>query len=487
MRRVLSCVVVLLAVACSSTNRLQVEEATSPTSSAGPSSRSAQPKAGAKGAPRASTPTGEGPTASTERAPVATRVPGTAITIPRTGRGWDAKNVYVGVTTNQDIQGFADALGVDSLDSGDQRKDAEAMIADINARGGVFGRKVHGIYLDIKSANSRESSGQAACAHFTEDHQVVAVVSGALQNDTEAFRTCMAKHEVPVIAMGAQPFDDRVFTATKGFYHHLFPMWNRLAPVLVDRLVAQKYFTKWDATSGRPGSAPVKVGLLAVDSPIGHRVAALVDRELARVGHKATTTFYYTDVSTLDAAVLRFRSDGITHVISTDQFLFVFATGADSQAYRPRYGITTANAPYVLLQTSVPARQLVGSVGVGALPALDVDAQRDPGKAVPGASRCRSILAKAGLSYGNKRFATAYGYGFCDAFDLLANAFAKRGLAGAQVRDGLATTGTTLRPASTFRSGLDASNRFIPGAVADLRWDASRSCFRYASLRLHAL
>ena len=138
--------------------------------------------------------------------------------------------------------------------------------------------------------------------HFTEDHQVVAVVSGALQNDTEAFRTCMAKHEVPVIAMGAQPFDDRVFTATKGFYHHLFPMWNRLAPVLVDRLVAQKYFTKWDATSGRPGSAPVKIGLLAVDSPIGHRVAALVDRELARVGHKATTTFYYTDVSTLDAA-----------------------------------------------------------------------------------------------------------------------------------------------------------------------------------------
>ena len=124
-RRVLSCVVVLLAVACSSTNRLQVEEATSPTSSAGPSSRSAQPKAGAKGAPRASTPTGEGPTASTERAPVATRLPGTAITIPRTGRGWDAKNVYVGVTTNQDIQGFADALGVDSLDSGDQRKDAE--------------------------------------------------------------------------------------------------------------------------------------------------------------------------------------------------------------------------------------------------------------------------------------------------------------------------------------------------------------------------
>jgi hypothetical protein len=134
---------------------------------------------------------------------------------------------------------------------------------------------------------------------------------------------------------------------------------------------------------------------------------ALVDRELARVDHKAATTFYYADVSTLEAGVLRFRSEGVTHVLSTDQFLFVFATKAESQNYRPRYGITTANAPYVLLQTTAPQRQLVGSIGVGAIPGLDVDAQHDPGNAVPGAARCRSIMAKAGLSYGEKRFATA--------------------------------------------------------------------------------
>jgi hypothetical protein len=395
--------------------------------------------------------------------------------------------VYVGVTTNQDIQGFADALGVSSLDSGDQRADAEAMIATINERGGIFGRTVKGIFLDIKSANSRDSSAQAACAHFTEDHDVVAVVSGALQNDTESFRACMTKHAVPVIALGAQPFDDRVFAETHGFYHHLFPMWNRLAPVLVNRLVAQKYFAKWDAVGGRPGSAPVKVGVLAVDSPIGHRVATLVDRELARVGHKAATTFYYADISTLEAAVLRFRSEGVTHVISTDQFLFVFGTKAETQNYRPRYGVTTANAPYVLLQTTVPQRQLNGSVGVGAIPALDTDAQHDPGNAVPGAARCRGIMTKAGLSYSDKRFATAYSYGFCDSFDLLSSAMLERGFTGAGIRDGLALIGKSLKPASTFRSGLVATNRVIPGAVADLRWDTPCSCFRYASSVLHPL
>jgi hypothetical protein len=297
----------------------------------------------------------------------------------------------------------------------------------------------------------------------------------------------MTKHQVPVVAMGAQPFDARVFAETRGFYHHLFPMWNRLAPVLANRLVAQKYFTGWDAVAGRPGAAPVKVGLLTLDSPIGHRVAALVDRALARVGHKAAATYFYADVSTLEAAVLRFRSEGVTHVISTDQFLFVFGTKAETQNYRPRYGISTANAPYVLMQTTVPERQMVGSVGVGSLPGLDVDAQRDPGNLVPGAARCDAILKKAGLSYGEKRFAAAYGYGFCDAFDLLSAAMLERGLTGTQIRDGLAATGKGLRPASTFRSGLAATNRVIPGAAADLRWDASCECYRYASKALHPL
>lgn len=454
---------------------------------AGASGSSTAPGGGPLAAPGSQTVSGGGPTAGRADVQGASATAGSLI--PPSGRGWDRQYIYVGVTTNQDLQGTAQTVGIKSLDSGNQKGDAEAMIAALNAEGGLFGRKLKGVYLDIQTANDPNSSAQAACAFMSQDNKVVAVINGALENDTEDFRTCMAKAGIPVLALGGQPLDDQEFERAHGLYTQIIePSWNRLAPVLASSLVQQGYFNGWDTALGAPGSAPVKVGLLSEDSPQGHRVDGLVASALARVGHPVTESYFYSSggsalspdgAAALQAAVYRFRADGITHVISTDQFIFLFMENAESQHYRPRYGISSGNAPTVVVASTVPLQQLVGSVGFGYSPNLDVDSAHDPN--LPAANACRSIMVKAGLNYSGRRFADGYSLGYCDAFELLASAFRDGGgLGAAQISAGLARAGSSFAPGSTFESALSANNHAVPGGGHDLRWDTGCTCYEYA-------
>jgi hypothetical protein len=292
----------------------------------------------------------------------------------------------------------------------------------------------------------------------------------------------MRKAQTVVLGAGAQPFDDKVFNDLQGWYYQLpYASWSRFGPALIRQLNAQKYFTGWDASAGKPGSAPVKVGILSLDTPVLHRIVDVLQANLQSIGHRSDDVFFARTQEDLQAAVLRFRSNNVTHVLDTDQFLFAFMNNADSQHYRPRYGIGTPNAPGLLLQGTAPAAQLVGAVGLGYFPALDVDADNDPGAAVAGAAPCRQTFAKHGLTYASdKRFALAYQYLFCDALQLLAGATKQGGgFSGEQVRVGVAMVGSSLKAAFTFRNALSPTVRAEPGAAMALNWDVSCSCFRY--------
>jgi hypothetical protein len=407
---------------------------------------------------------------------------GGAPTVPASGRGWDKRYVYVGVVTNQDISQFAGTVGVNTLDSGDQQKDAEAMIAELNAHGGLYGRQVRGLYYDVKSATDKETAAQAVCTYFTQDHPVIIVIDGAVQNDTASFRGCMRKARTVVLGAGAQAFDNKVFNDLQGWYYQLpYASWTTFSPALMTELNRAKYFTSWDTTNGGPGSAPVKVGILSLDTPVLRRIVDVMQADLRRLGHASSDVVFAQTQEDLQAAVLRFRSDNVTHVLDTDQFLFAFMQNAESQKFRPRYGISTPNAPGLLLQGTAPASQLVGAVGLGYFPALDVDARNDPGSAVAGAAPCRKTFAKHGLIYpADKRFALAYQYLFCDALQLVASATAQGGgFASEQVRAGVELVGHSLEPAFTFRNALSSRVRTEPGAGFALAWNTSCTCFRY--------
>ena len=300
----------------------------------------------------------------------------TGTTIPLTGRGWTAKTVTIGVMTQQDVQKVAAAAGVSSVDSGDQVADVRAVVKHINVTGGLFGRQVKADVFDIQTSGNADTQGAAACQHFTRDAPVIAVYAMALVGDTPSFRQCMMKAKVPVLAGGGQAFDDQVFRELNGYYTLMpFPSYNQFVPYFVDHLVSQQYFSPWDPNFGRPGTLKDKVGFLCPDTPIGHRVGAIVARELKRVGHPAQDQVYYsTNDADVSGYVLRMKSDSITHVLFCDLGLFVFATQAETQQYRPRHGVSTFNTPVLFLQGVVPNAQLAGAIGSGFDPTLDVDA-----------------------------------------------------------------------------------------------------------------
>ena len=141
------------------------------------------------------------------------------------------------------------------------------MIADINRRGGVLGRKLVPVWFEAPGPGSGSDPAQgyqAACSRFTEDSPVFLAI-GTLPTDN--YRACLQKAGVVLLnegftALGQQGFDRfRSSVDINGFD------LDRAAAALVRSLVDQRWFTGWDTTFGRPATTSAKVGVISVDLP----------------------------------------------------------------------------------------------------------------------------------------------------------------------------------------------------------------------------
>jgi hypothetical protein len=295
--------------------------------------------------------------------------------------------------------------------------------------------------------------------------------------DLPTFYSCLAKHQTPIVSAGFVPVDDRLFaTFAPYLYKTTSASFTALSPVWIDRLTAMGYFHGWDTNSGSSASTPAKVGLLYPARQPQQRIFAALKARLVAQGIQVVKDFQY-DASSLDResrdmsnAVVQFRSAGVTHVLSSESDVLLFMTAADSQHYRPRYGLNSYHAPAAQLQGTVPATQLVGSMGVGWLPITDVDAAHTPGSVGPGEKRCRQIMHDAGQDISSAAPAVV-AFSLCDGVHMVVQGIAAAGTPSAQgLRAGLSQIGATFHSALTWQSGL--SRRYdLPGAVRDFRYD----------------
>lgn len=405
--------------------------------------------------------------------------------IPLTGPGWDAKNVYIGVTEASDQSQVYDNAGLQGVNPGDQETQARAVAAYWNANGGLFGRNVVVRMDDHDSASlssQAEVEAQATCQRFTQDERVVAVVNTQTLLDTPSLRACLAKARIPLFGVSISAVDDTALAQSNGlFIPTIVPSWTRFAPVFVSRLSALGWFSGWDTAQGAPGRAPVRVGVFAHDDVLTKRVLALLRARLAAAGHAPAVEYLHQDpTSESNSAVLQFRGAGVTHTILLDggAHALVFAVAAESQGYRPRYGVWTGNGPGVAMELNTPKRQLVGALGVGTAPPLDV--VKVSGELTPGGALCRGIMRKGGETYDGKRFAEAFAFSICDSVRLYAEAaLAGGGLDGDAFLRGARAVGPAFRPSMSFLSGVSKGYQVLPGAGRDLRFDTGCSCFRY--------
>ena len=428
--------------------------------------------------------TGGEPAAGASGAPAAAANGG-----PATGFGFDEESIRIGYLLWSDVSNAGTAVGY-AVDYGDQERIATAITDDLNARGGIAGRTVVPVFYDYQTSDlltNGPGADQAACSRFTEDTDVFAVIAvTGPQSDT--LPQCLYERQVGLIANDNIPYPRTYWDRWAGFIHSTGnPMTERLVPVWIQRSDAAGYFTGWDTTAGGPGVAPVKVGMVRANSEAGELFRDIVDDALADVGQKIEVDYALDsafDTNGMSSAVLQFRSAGVTHVIVESLFLLLFPQAAESQSYRPRYTITTANTP-LLVQSATPPQQLRGAVGVGYFPSLDVDTAQDPGDPSPAAAHCREIQQAAGNDP-NQRESWNLQSKACDAFSFLAEAIRIAGLKTGALAEGAAQI-TSLPPAGAFSITFGPNRPDGPGAVRDTAYDMDCECFVFTSPTNHPL
>jgi hypothetical protein len=412
-----------------------------------------------------------------------------AARLPASGRGFDEDEIRIGYLTWKEVSSAGSAVGY-AVDYGDQEAIANAIVEDLNRRGGIAGRKVVPVFYDYRTSDilaSPEAADQAACTRMTEDDTVFAVVAvtGVLG---EVLPQCLAEHDTPLIVNNNIPFPREAFERwSPYFFSTASPMTERFVPVWFQRAAAAGYFEPWDTTAGGPGKAPVKVGLLITNGEGGRLFADLVTAELQRLGYEVAVTYEVSDAfdtEGMQSAVLQFRGNGVTHVIPESLLLLLFPQSAESQHYRPRYAVSTAAAP-LLVQSATPPEQLNGALGVGYFPSYDVDNAQDPGDPSPAAAHCREIQRAAGNDTNQRESWNLMGKA-CDGFAYLSAAVDAVGLRNDAIALGTPQL-TSLEATGTFHIAFGPGRPDGVGAVRDLGYDATCECFAYLSAENHPL
>jgi hypothetical protein len=248
------------------------------------------------------------------------------------------------------------ALGL-SLNEGDARKPQNVMIDWVNSHGGVAGRKLVPIYYGFDASGTGppvDQQKQAACAKYTQDNQVFAILDGG-SGGSDVMDDCAKKAGAIDFGQAGTP------TSYRDYPHRIdIDTLNqvRAQTVTVDGLAQLGY---WDKGA--------KIGVVTWDDP-SYKQA--IDQGLLPAlqahGLSLATPPYYVAVpqtlqdfgassAAINNAVLKFSTLGIDHVLLADGPAGIFKGGgisiewlkrSESQQYYPRYGFNDSNLPIEL-------------------------------------------------------------------------------------------------------------------------------------------
>lgn len=408
-------------------------------------------------------------------------------TVPAGGGGAVGGPLVVGFVTQKDLERTGSAVGLTGIATGDTENQMRAITADINARGGVLGRRISLVSHDIRTSEATTNPDQSAfrtCESLAE--QKAAVVVNAGQHPS--LLSCLAKHGIVLIDSTG------IRSSAASFEKHgnlLFSpsamSLDRYLPAVVDRLAAQGFFRSWDMRAGDPGTAPVRIGVQAFDNEQGRHYVALLDKALRRYGFRVDERdLHSTDVgenaSATSAAVLRFAARGVTHVFNAN---VLFYKDAESQGYYPRYALDDTIATPALMAENVgrPGVKgpLHGAMGAGYLPAYEVP---DPKDVSAAATRCKQLMTKAGEDL-SKSLTLVLVLHVCDAMTFLDAAMEAGGeLSGAGMQRGLGSL-RGYESTVTYEGRPTSTNHAGATRIRDFVYDDACGCFAFPSTSTH--
>ena len=377
------------------------------------------------------------------------------------------------------LSNVGEAFGQSNSGSSDLRLQADTMVSWVNKHGGLGGHRVRPVYATVDLTDTRpyDESEAAICESWTHDHHVVAGLFLANMNTTLA--DCLSRRGVMFLNMATYFFDSTDYTRIPLMVNPGELAGDVGARTYVDGLFAQRFLRDGD-----------KVGVLrfsaasytrAYDNAMKPALArggiSFID-EYA-VNQPASTPDLANSAASVQNAVLKMRADGVgTVLFLCSGCAGVFMQYAESQQWRPRYGLSSWDIPH-FRENSSPKAQLARAQGVGWAPLLDVPEPRAP-RTNATASVCESLMHPIGQA--DTQDARIGSYAYCDTFLTLWRAAAgQRAISGASLVRGAEGLTTTYPSPFNLATSLGPGRHFGVAAARFFAYDTACPCFRYTS------
>lgn len=349
-------------------------------------------------------------------------------------------------------------------------KISQAVIDDINARGGVQCRQLTAKFYKLNPINP--DGGRAGCLSVIQDRPALVVDLGGFAFPQSAY-LCIPQQKIPIITLSSV----------------LESELSKYAPYLASpspdatTMMRDAAFGLRDRGFFDPAKGFKKLGLLYDECST--EVNKALDDYLAKAGITGASKFTFPcppngfgSPADMAQAVAQHRRDGVTHVIPlTGSGSFNrYVDAAEAQGYRPKYGVTDYQGlPITAASNLKPnGENFDGSVamtlytfGINTTPGFTLDA---------GTKRCQALITKAGLGPEN---VFKGGGGACsglwDAEAALKNA---RSLAGDGILPGLFAAGTVQHAYANPDVTFKAPNKFAGGDTWwPIQWRKDCSCW----------
>jgi ABC-type branched-subunit amino acid transport system substrate-binding protein len=207
--------------------------------------------------------------------------------------------------------------------------------------------------------------------------------------------------------------------------------------------------------------------------------------DVQRIPAASTTSDAGRQAQAVSSAVLRLRSDGVTHLVMLDASATVtifFSQAAKNQGYYPRLGANSATGMQALTDAGIGGNDIFeGAVGLGWFPNLDLPRAEAAKRQVPATKDCLAVIKKRtgqDLSAGN---GASIALASCDSLFFL-KAVGDRA-DGRLDQAGLVATAEGL--GTGFTAALYGKTRFAPGrhdaleTGYDMAWDTGCTCAKY--------
>ena len=370
---------------------------------------------------------------------------------------------------------------VGGSDPGDPQAANRALVKALNGHGGLAGRQIQPVYYTIDGTQADYSSQeQAACATFTQDHHVEAVVGGGGDSTLYA---CLLKAGVPILEGGPSEALDE--TEWRNYPNVFNP-----PGLAVDRqglaFMQQSIQTGWLTAKHKlgvihPGCAwgQRSYDHVVVPAARSHGIA-VEDHSLGCPADGAGSLG--PSSSEIQSAVLQFRNDGVDRVMilagNLDAASYVlFTKNADSQHWYPGYIVgSNAVAEGWVTGGVVSTDQAANTREIGWVPIVDVG-----NPTLTAQARACDALVEAG---GAPKASPPGVYGpACDSMLALRAALVRSGGVGglSALRPALEGLGTSYVGAANINGAIRLAADRHDGVhlVAMSAFQASCNCFHY--------